>query len=160
MVAFQNLFFSPKLKVVSFTYLKTKNSSKWWNPEKLDSVITAYHALQPRAVLKHWHTAGRQRLHVCPAASHLARAWTLAVCLSSSSASFFFSWSVSCLRPAECSISPSSRERRDLSNTHTHTASREIKRVTFRWCISRRPKALQHEMLTWWWCQDHKQQTG
>lgn len=55
------------------------------------------------------------------AVPHLASAWTLAVCLSSSSASFFFSWSVSCLRPAECSISPSSRLRRDLSNTQ-HTS--------------------------------------
>lgn len=48
---------------------------------------------------------------------HLDRAWILAVCLSSSSANFFFSRSVSCLRPAECSISPSSRLRRDLSHT-------------------------------------------
>lgn len=49
--------------------------------------------------------------------AHLDSAWILAVCLSSSSASFFFSRSVSCLRPAECSISPSRRLRRDLWNT-------------------------------------------
>lgn len=49
---------------------------------------------------------------------HLDSAWILAVCLSSSSATFFLSRSVSCLRPAECSISPSNRLRRDLWNTH------------------------------------------
>lgn len=47
-------------------------------------------------------------------APHLAKAWTFVACRSSCSATFLLQLSISCLSAAECSISPSSRFRRDL----------------------------------------------
>lgn len=49
-----------------------------------------------------------------PLPSYLANAWVFTACLSSCSATFLFKLSTSSRRAAECSISPSSRFRRDL----------------------------------------------
>lgn len=53
--------------------------------------------------------------------SYRAKAWTFAAWRSSCSATFLLQFSTSCLSAAECSISASSRFRRDLQEGNRHT---------------------------------------